>query len=79
METCYKVFKREIIHNIQIEGNRFSFEPEIRAKVAHLNCRTYEVGISYYGRTCLEGKKLGGRIDLEISTVLSNTISLDNY
>ena len=79
METCYKVFKKEIIHNIQIEENRFGFEPEIRAKVAHLNCRTYEVGISYYRSTCLEGKKLGGRIDLELSNVLSNTISLVNY
>ena len=57
METCYKVFRREIIQSIRIEENRFGFEPEITAKVAKLNCRIYEVGISYYGRTYDEGKK----------------------
>jgi glycosyltransferase involved in cell wall biosynthesis len=61
METCYKVFRREIIQNINIEENRFGFEPEITAKVAKLNCRIYEVGISYYGRTYSEGKKIGWR------------------
>ena len=61
METCYKVFRREIIQSIQIEENRFGFEPEITAKVAKLNCRIYEVGISYYGRTYDEGKKIGWR------------------
>jgi glycosyltransferase involved in cell wall biosynthesis len=61
METCYKVFRREIIQNIAIEENRFGFEPEITAKVAKLNCRIYEVGISYYGRTYEEGKKIGWR------------------
>jgi glycosyltransferase involved in cell wall biosynthesis len=59
METCYKLFRREIIQNIQIEENRFGFEPEITAKIAKLDCRIYEVGISYYGRTYAEGKKIG--------------------
>jgi glycosyltransferase involved in cell wall biosynthesis len=61
METCYKAFRREIIQSIQIRENRFGFEPEITAKVAKLNCRIYEVGISYYGRTYAEGKKIGWR------------------
>lgn len=59
METCYKVFRREIIQSISIEENRFGFEPEITAKISKLNCRIYEVGISYYGRTYEEGKKIG--------------------
>jgi glycosyltransferase involved in cell wall biosynthesis len=59
METCYKAFRREIIQAIQIEEDRFGFEPEITAKVAKLGCRIYEVGISYYGRTYKEGKKIG--------------------
>ena len=58
METCYKVFRREIIQSITIEENRFGFEPEVTAKVAKLGCRIYEVGISYYGRTYAEGKKI---------------------
>lgn len=61
METCYKVFKRDIIQSIRIEEDRFGFEPEITAKVSRLNCRIYEVGISYYGRTYAEGKKIGWR------------------
>lgn len=61
METCYKVFRRHIIQSISIEENRFGFEPEITAKVARLNCRIYEVGISYHGRTYAEGKKIGWR------------------
>lgn len=61
METCYKVFRREIIQSIEIEENRFGFEPEITAKIAKLHCRIYEVGISYYGRTYDEGKKIGWR------------------
>ncbi|MDB5799507.1 MAG: glycosyl transferase family 2 [Rhodocyclales bacterium] len=61
MESCYKVFKREIIQSIRIEENRFGFEPEITAKVAKLHCRIYEVGISYFGRTYEEGKKIGWR------------------
>jgi glycosyltransferase involved in cell wall biosynthesis len=59
METCYKVFRREIIQSISIEESRFGFEPEITAKVAKKNVRIYEVGISYYGRTYAEGKKIG--------------------
>ena len=59
METCYKAFRREIIQSIKIEENRFGFEPEITAKVAKIDCRIYEVGISYYGRTYKEGKKIG--------------------
>ena len=61
METCYKVFRREIIQQIRIEENRFGFEPEITAKIAKLDCRIYEVGISYYGRTYAEGKKITWR------------------
>lgn len=61
METCYKVFRREIIQSIQIEENRFGFEPEITAKISKLDCRIYEVGISYYGRTYRDGKKIGWR------------------
>jgi glycosyltransferase involved in cell wall biosynthesis len=61
METCYKMFRREILQKIQIKENRFGFEPEITAKVARLRCRIYEVGISYYGRTYEEGKKIGWR------------------
>jgi glycosyltransferase involved in cell wall biosynthesis len=59
METCYKAFKRDIIQSIKIEENRFGFEPEITAKIAKKGCRIYEVGISYYGRTYGEGKKIG--------------------
>ena len=59
METCYKVFKREIIQSITIEENRFGFEPEIVAKIAQQNCRTYEIGITYDGRSYDEGKKIG--------------------
>lgn len=60
METCYKMFRREIIQGIEIEENRFGFEPEIVAKIAKIrNCEIYEVGISYYGRTYDEGKKIG--------------------
>lgn len=61
METCYKLFKREIIQSINIEENRFGFEPEITAKLSKLGCPIYEVGISYYGRTYAEGKKIGWR------------------
>lgn len=61
METCYKLFKREVIQSINIEENRFGFEPEITAKVAKKGVIIYEVGISYYGRTYAEGKKIGWR------------------
>jgi len=59
METCYKVFRREIIQAIPLEENRFGFEPEITVKVAKRRLRIYEVGISYWGRTYDEGKKIG--------------------
>jgi glycosyltransferase involved in cell wall biosynthesis len=60
METCYKAFRREVIQSIDIRENRFGFEPEITAKVArNKQWRIYEVGISYYGRTYDEGKKIG--------------------
>jgi glycosyltransferase involved in cell wall biosynthesis len=58
METCYKMFRREILQGIRIEENRFGFEPEITAKVARMGVRIYEVAISYYGRTYAEGKKI---------------------
>lgn len=59
METCYKLFRREILQQIRIEENRFGFEPEITAKISRLSdVRIYEVGISYYGRTYAEGKKI---------------------
>ena len=58
METCYKVFKREVIQSIRIKEDRFGFEPEITAKIAKMNLRIYEVGIAYYGRTYSEGKKI---------------------
>jgi len=58
METCYKAFRREIIQSIEIEENRFGFEPEITAKIARKGVRIYEVGISYHGRTYGEGKKI---------------------
>jgi glycosyltransferase involved in cell wall biosynthesis len=60
METCYKVFRTEIIQSIKLNENRFGFEPEITAKISRVpNIRIYEVGISYYGRTYKEGKKIG--------------------
>lgn len=60
METCYKLFKTELIQNIELKEKRFGFEPEVTAKIARIKgIRVYEVGISYYGRTYLEGKKIG--------------------
>jgi glycosyltransferase involved in cell wall biosynthesis len=61
METCYKVFKREVIEKISVEENRFGFEPEITAKIAKMRLRIYEVAISYHGRTYEEGKKINWR------------------
>jgi glycosyltransferase involved in cell wall biosynthesis len=61
METCYKVFRRDVLQKIQIEENRFGFEPEITAKVSKLDVVIYEMGISYYGRSYAEGKKIGWR------------------
>ena len=59
METCFKMFKSSVIKSIEIEENRFGIEPEITAKLARKNFIFYEVGISYYGRTYAEGKKIG--------------------
>jgi glycosyltransferase involved in cell wall biosynthesis len=61
METCYKLFRREVLERIVIQEDRFGFEPEITAKVSRLNLRIYEVPISYHGRTYAEGKKIGWR------------------
>jgi glycosyltransferase involved in cell wall biosynthesis len=61
METCYKAFRREVIQGIPIEEDRFGFEPEITVKIAKRRLRIYEVGISYWGRTYEEGKKIGWR------------------
>jgi glycosyltransferase involved in cell wall biosynthesis len=62
METCYKLFRRDIIQRIHLKEKRFGFEPEVTAKIARIpNVRIYEVGISYYGRTYAEGKKIGWR------------------
>ncbi|MCB9034379.1 MAG: glycosyltransferase family 2 protein [Chitinophagales bacterium] len=62
METCYKIFKTSLIQNINLKEKRFGFEPEVTAKIAKIpNIRFYEVGISYYGRTYEEGKKIGWR------------------
>jgi glycosyltransferase involved in cell wall biosynthesis len=62
METCYKVFKRDIVQSLELKENRFGFEPEVTAKISRIpKIRIYEVGISYYGRTYEEGKKIGWR------------------
>ena len=61
METCFKVMRTDVLRQIQLEENRFGFEPEITAKLAKLQPRIYEVGISYHGRTYAEGKKIGWR------------------
>ena len=59
METCYKVFKREVLESIELRSNRFAIEPEITAKIAKQKVRIFEIPISYYGRTYAEGKKIG--------------------
>ena len=60
METCYKMFRREILQGLQLKEKRFGFEPEVTAKMSRVpDVRVYEVGISYYGRTFAEGKKIG--------------------
>lgn len=61
METCYKAFRREVIQSIDLEEDRFGFEPEVTAKVARMGCRVYEVSVGYHGRTYEEGKKIGWR------------------
>jgi hypothetical protein len=59
METCYKVFRREVIQKVTIRSNRFGVEPEITAKIARMGVRVYEIPISYHGRSYTEGKKIG--------------------
>jgi glycosyltransferase involved in cell wall biosynthesis len=59
METCYKMFRTDLLRRIHLDQDRFGFEPEITAKIARLRCRIYEVGISYSGRDYAEGKKIG--------------------
>lgn len=59
MESCYKVFIKDVLRELRLEEKRFGFEPEFTAKVAKLDVRIYEVGISYSGRTYKEGKKIG--------------------
>ena len=62
METCYKLFKADIIKSLKLNEARFGFEPEVTAKISRIpRIRIYEVGISYYGRTYLDGKKIGWR------------------
>ena len=61
METCYKMFRREVLERLELCEDRFGFEPEVTAKLARLGVRVYEVGISYAGRTYTEGKKIGWR------------------
>lgn len=59
METCYKVFRREVIQSVTLKEDRFGFDPEVTVKIAKRDLRVYEVGISYWGRTYAEGKKIG--------------------
>jgi len=70
METCYKVFKTEILQSIPLRSNRFGIEPEITAKVARLGCRLYEVPISYRGRSYAEGKKIGWKDGLQALAII---------
>ena len=65
METCYKVFRTEVLDSVKIEQNRFGFEPEITAKVSKGNWRIYEVGIAYFGRNYAEGKKINWKDGLQ--------------
>jgi len=65
METCYKVFRKEVLDSVKIEQNRFGFEPEITAKVSKDNWRIYEVGIAYFGRNYAEGKKINWKDGLQ--------------
>jgi glycosyltransferase involved in cell wall biosynthesis len=65
METCYKVFRREVLSDIQLKSNRFGFEPEFTAKIAKKDFRIYETSISYSGRTYAEGKKIGWKDGLK--------------
>ena len=80
METGYKAFRREIIQSIRIQENRFGVEPEITVKVAKMNCRIYEVGISYYRRTYKEGKKVSWKDGLRaIYCILKYNLAAECY
>ena len=70
MEVCYKTFKREVLEKIELRENRFGFEPEFTAKIAQNHFAVYEVGISYYGRTYEEGKKIGWKDGLRACYVI---------
>ncbi len=70
MEVCYKVFKREVLDRIELKEDRFGFEPEFTAKIARLGCAIYEVGVSYYGRTYEEGKKINWKDGLRAIYVI---------
>jgi len=70
METCYKLFRTDVIKGMTIQQDRFGIEPEITAKVARTKCRVYEVGISYYGRSYGEGKKIGWKDGLKAVYVI---------
>ena len=70
METCTKVFRRDVLQSIKLEEDRFGFEPEITAKIATRGCRIYEVGVSYSGRTYAEGKKIGWKDGLRAVYVI---------
>ena len=61
VETCYKAFTKEVALNLNLEEDRFGFEPEFTIRIAKMNCRVYEVGVSYSGRSYEEGKKIGWR------------------
>lgn len=65
METCYKMFRRDIINEIELKESRFGFEPEVTAKISQKGCRIYEVSISYYGRSYAQGKKIGWKDGLK--------------
>ena len=80
MEVCYKVFRRDIINQVTIQENRFGFEPEITAKIAKLNCRIYEVGISYFGRSYEEGKKIDWKDGVQaLWCILKYNLLSQNY
>jgi glycosyltransferase involved in cell wall biosynthesis len=79
METCYKMFTREVAEQLNIEENRFGFEPEITAKIAKLKCSIYEVGISYSGRTYEEGKKIDWKDGIHtLWCILKYNLRVDN-
>lgn len=79
MESCYKVFKREIIQGVDLKEDRFGFEPEIVAKIARMNARVFEMGISYSGRTHSEGKKIGVRDGVYGLFIVSLNITPTKY